>query len=298
MAETQYNEKYPGATIDDLYRTGMGNWSACVIPVDQLITHAATWRSALEGVCHPWLCWNVDPDWCLLQQRLVLAVGWTPIVGFDPRVGPSPVETGAILIDFNRQLDLPTLYPHFVLELAFAFCDRLAFWHSDLLVRLPLLQKLADDFAQLADGQVAAVPSRGGRKGILRPWSHRYWELIGCTTKTASKEQFEIGAGWWYNFYSHPNFRGRRTLFGRPYYWDHGTGVMYWARKRKACVYEIPEKLIAEGHFTSIGTRNYRRYSPNNHMRNLNVDLRANFNLTTCAERLGLGQFLRLSSGE
>ncbi len=66
MAETQYNEKYPGATIDDLYRTGMGNWSACVIPVDQLITHAATWRSALEGVCHPWLCWNVDPDWCLL----------------------------------------------------------------------------------------------------------------------------------------------------------------------------------------------------------------------------------------
>lgn len=277
---------------DDLFRTGMGNWGACRIPVEKLVAVASNWRDALSGIDKPWLCWNVDHDWCVLQQRLVKAVGWTPVVGFDPRVGPPPVEKGAVLVDFNSELSLPTLYPHFVMELAFVFCDRLAFWHSDLLVRLPVMQSLADMFGELPDGEVAAVPGRGGVRQWLKPWSHRYWELIGCTTRAASRDQFELGAGWWYNFPGHPNFKGSGKLFGQPYYWDHGTGIMYWARHRRAKVHEIPERLVAEGHFTSIGAKKYVRKSPNSHMRSLNADLNANFDLAVCANKLGLERLL------
>lgn len=277
---------------DKWFRTGMGNWGACEIPLDQLRAVARGWREPLSGVQKPWLCWNVDDDWCLLQQRLVKAVGWTPLVGFDPRVGPPPLEKGVVLVDFNSQLGLPTMYPHFVIEFMFEFCDRLAFWHSDLLVRVPVMQRLADEFAQMGDGELAAVPGRGGVRGWLKPWSHRYWELIGCTTRSASQDQFELGAGWWYNFTGHPNFRGRDTFLGQRYYWDHGTGIMYWARKRGRRVHEIPERLVAEGHFTSIGAKGYIRKSPNSHLRNLNADLQANFDLASCARKLDLGHLL------
>jgi hypothetical protein len=282
-----------GATPDELHRTGMGNWDACVIPLADLLAHAQSWRPHLEGVSHPWLCWNVDPDWCLLQQRLVTAVGWTPLVGFDPRVGPPPISPGAVLVDFNAGLGLPTMYPHFVMEFMFQFCDRLAFWHSDLLVRLPLLRQLSGVFRSLVDGELAAVPRRG-RFGFrfVRPWAHRYWELIGCTTRGASRSQFELGAGWWYHFTRHPNFRGSPRIWGRPYYWDHGTGVMYWARATCARVHDVPERLVQEGHFSSIGAKNYKRQSPNNHFRNLNADLRENFDLAMCAKELELEAFL------
>jgi hypothetical protein len=283
------DEKNADAT---LHRTGMGNWDACKIPVSELLDLAASWRPLFAGIERPWLCWNVDSDWCLLQQRLVKSVGWTPIVGFDPRVGPPCVERDAVLIDFNEKLGLPTMYPHFVLEFMFQFCDRLAFWHSDLLVRVPTLRSIAQTFEGLRDGGLAAVPSCKGLLFRLQPWAHRYWELIGCTTRGASRSQFELGAGWWYNFTRHPNFRGRPTLFGRPYYWDHGTGIMYWARSTKAKVRDIDEALVREGHFTSIGAQNYVRQSPNNHFRKLNLDLRANFDLAKCAESLELGHLL------
>jgi len=270
----------------------MGNWSACVIPVSQLLAQAERWRAALAGITHPWLCWNIDPDWCVLQQRLVQAVGWTAVVGFDPRIGAPPLEPGAVLVDFNAGLELPTMYPHFPIEFMFAFCYRIAFWHSDLLVRLPVMRNIATQFRQLKDGEIAAVPNRGGIRGLLRPWSHRYWELIACTTRGASRDQFEFGAGWWYNFCAHANFRGKKTLLGQPYYWDHGTGIMYWSRNRKRHVHEVSESLVAEGHFTSIGKRNYVRTSPNSHMRNLNTDLRANYDLGNCARQLGLEELL------
>jgi hypothetical protein len=279
-------------SADTLHRTGMGNWDACFIPQQRLLDLAASWRRHLEGIEYPWLCWNVDSDWCVLQQRLVKAVGWTPLVGYDPRVGAPPLVPGAVAIDFNSELGLPTMYPHFVVEFAFQFCDRLAFWHSDLLVRLPVLQRLAATFRELSDGEIAAVPSRGHWRGLLRPWSHRYWELIACTTRGASRSQYELGAGWWYNFPRHPNFRGKATLFGRPYYWDHGTGVMYWARATRAHIHEIPEALVREGHFSSIGANNYRRRTPNNHFRNLNIDLRDNFDLAACAKRMELDSLL------
>jgi hypothetical protein len=283
---------YSGMSADVLFRTGMGNWSACFFSKDELIQTASRWKQSFEGIDYPWLCWNVDPDWCVLQQRLILSVGWTPVVGYDPRCGAPPLENGAVLVDFNEEFALPTMYPHFPLEFAFAFCNRIAFWHSDLLVRLPVLRKIANEFRQIADGKMAAVPGRGGIKKLLRPWAHRYWELIGCTTKGASLNQYELGAGWWYNFCAHPNFKGSPKLFGRPYYWDHGTGIMYWARRRPGHIHQIPERLVEEGHFTSIGAKKYVRESPNNHRRNLSLDLRKNFDLAACAAKLELNEFL------
>jgi hypothetical protein len=284
---------YPNASADDLFRTGVGNWAACVIPLPQLLQVTESWRTVFAGIELPWLCWNVDSDWCLLQQRLVRKVGWTPVVGFDPRVGPPPLAPGAVLVDFNERFGLPTMYPHFPMEFIFNFCQRLAFWHSDLLVPLPVMQRLADSFAALRAGEIAAVLNRGGLRKLLKPWAHRYWELIGCSTASASRDQFELGAGWWYNFVRHPNFRDSATILGQPYYWDHGTGIMYWARARKARVHRVPESLVAAGHFTSIGTKNYQRKSPNTHMRDLSADLRANFDLARCAEQMGLTDLLR-----
>ena len=146
-----------------LYRRGMGDWHAWGDDTDLIFDAATDWRSRLKNVELPWLCWNVDADWSLLQQRLVLAVRWTPVVGFDPRVGPPPVLRESILIDFNEKLRLPTLYPHFPLEFAFLFCERLAFWHSDLLIRLPQMQDIAGQFESLQQGELAAVSSIGLR---------------------------------------------------------------------------------------------------------------------------------------
>jgi hypothetical protein len=71
---------------------GTGDWEAWGGSIEGIIQAAARWRQQLEGVNRPWLCWNVSPRWCVLQQRLVRSVGWTPVVGYDPRVGPPPVE--------------------------------------------------------------------------------------------------------------------------------------------------------------------------------------------------------------
>src|SRR5215468_4474036 len=118
----------------DSYRTGAGNWDACNIPLDVLCAAAERWQPILDSVARPWLCWNVDPDWCLVQQRLALEVGWTPLVGGDPRLPRPILLPNSLYIDFNAEFRLPTMFMHFPLEFAFAFAGRLAFWHSDLLV--------------------------------------------------------------------------------------------------------------------------------------------------------------------
>src|SRR5689334_20035557 len=58
---------------------GHGNWEHYKLPLDGIYAAAAEWKKALEGVEKPWLCWNVSPRWCVLQQRLVQEVGWTPV---------------------------------------------------------------------------------------------------------------------------------------------------------------------------------------------------------------------------
>lgn len=276
-----------------LLRASLGDWKAWFLPLDTVFAATAHWERQLRGIDRPWLCWNVDPAWCVVQQKQVLSVGWTPVVGFDPRVGPPPILPGAILIDFNRHFGLPALYPHVPLEFAFRFTDRLAFWHSDLIVRRSKLGRLADLFAGLGDGEMAAVAERGGLRHRLNPRRHRYWELIGCTTRAASRSQFELGCGWWMHFHAHPNVPSERERrIRRRHYWDHGTGVMYWRRLTGAHVHEILESLVQEGHCSQIKNPRYRRLTPNNEHRNLSLDLSHNYDLAEVCRRLGLGHLL------
>lgn len=200
---------------------------------------AKRWAEALEGVERQWLCWNVDPAWCVVQQKLVREVGWTPIVGFDPRVGPPPLIEGAVCIDFNAEFQLPTMWMHSPLEFIFLFCERLAFWHSALLVRRPVMRKLATQFAALPDGAAVAAAPHEGNLAFLYPKQRRYWELIGCTTRGASRSQFEHGCGWWLDFWEHPSntleMRDERSRY------ESGTGIRYWHQKCGGDVRLIPE---------------------------------------------------------
>ena len=286
-------ESQPAAQGADQFRLGMGNWAAFNLPLERIYTAAQRWKAIAGGVAKPWLCWNVDDDWCLVQQRLVTAVGWTPLVGTDPRVAQPRLLPNSIFIDFNADFRFPTMWMHFPLEFAFLFVGRLAFWHSDLLVRMEKMRHLADIFDGLADGDVAATQMPFEFSKIFSKKNYRFWELVGCTTREASRSQFEQGTGWWYNFSNHPNCpseaeRARR----RKYYWDHGTGIMYWAKRCGGNVVPIAADYVAEGHCTQIGNKQYVRVSPDNHTRFLAQDLRQNFELAKVCGSLGLEALL------
>src|SRR5690606_25208930 len=147
---------------------------------------AQSWKREIDGIDKPWLCWNVNNDWSLVQQRLVEFAGWTPVVGFDPRVGPPSLSKKAVLVDFNKGLDFPVMYPHFPVEFTFAFAPRLAFWHSDLLIRKEKMLHFASLFENLKDTQMAATKEHAGLLTSLNTKKLRLWELLGCMTKGAS----------------------------------------------------------------------------------------------------------------
>ncbi len=250
------------------YRLGNADWGAFAksgVTLDAIFAAAEGWKARLDGVERPWLCWNVDDAWCRVQQRMVLEAGWTPLVGFDPRAGAPSLEPGAVLIDFNESFGLPTMWPHFPMEFAFLFTDRLAFWHADLLLRREKMRKLAAMFAALPDGTMAAVaPSRWNWRAFVKPREQRYWELVGCTTKGASRSQFEQGAGWWMRFNLHPsNSPAEQALRGK-YYWDCGTGIHYWATRLGGKVTDIDAAYVEEGHCTGINRPDYKRVGPKN----------------------------------
>ncbi|MDP9051306.1 MAG: hypothetical protein M3O31_11400 [Acidobacteriota bacterium] len=278
-------------TIDPS-QTGKGNWSGFDIPMDKVREAAAEWRLALAGVTRPWLCWNVSDRWCKLQQRLIQEVGWTPVIGFDPRSGPPTVLPGSILIDFNSHFGLGVMWPHFPLEFAFLFADRLAFWHADLLCRLEVMDQLASIFESLPDGAVAAVPDLGGRRNLMKFRHHRYWELVGCTTKSASESQFDHGSGWWRCINKHPQCKDDKERRRRDkYYYDSGVGIMYWKRQYGGQVINIPSKLVGEGHCTSINRKNYRQMIPGG-ARNLGAEIDLNFDIEKVAAKLGIAHLL------
>ena len=271
------------------FRTGRGNWNAFDLPIDSVLIAARAWSRALDGIGRPWLCWSVDDDWSMVQQRLVAGVGWTPVVGFDPRVGPPPTISEAILVDFNQQLRLPVLYPHFVLEFVFAFADKLAFWHSDLLLTEGDMAKFARTFADLSDGEMAAVASPSGWRRLVAGRKRRYWELLGCTTRAASRSQFDHGCGWWMHFHNHPNFPGGGS---RRYHWEYGCGIHHWQRACGGRVRDIAEADITYGHFSRISNKSYIAEEKNNVFRNLNKDIHNNYNLVDCANYLNLCHLL------
>jgi len=278
------------------YRIGTGNWKAAVeggLELDRIREAAEKWKQALAGVDKPWLCWSVDSDWCLLQQRLVEHVGWTPVVGFDPRAGRPALSGKALLIDFNEVFQLPTMWFHFPVEFAFLFCNRLAFWHSDLLCRREKLLKLAALFDGLRDGEIAAVKPKMGIRERLRHKQHRFFELVGCTTQAASKDQFEKGCGWWINFAQHPNCpNGEERERRMQYHWECGVGILYWARNYSGKVKAIPEGFISEGHFTRINNPSYVKLSPDDFRRDLTRELSHNFHLMNSAHKVNIVDML------
>jgi len=278
-------------TIDPS-QLGKGNWSGFDVPMDKVREAAAEWKLALAGVARPWLCWNVSDRWCKLQQRLIQEVGWTPVIGFDPRSGPPTVLPGSMLIDFNRHFGFGVMWPHFPLEFAFLFADRLGFWHADLLCRLSVMHELKSVFESLPDGAVAAVPDRGGRRNFFKFRQHRYWELVGCTTKSASESQFNHGSGWWRCINRHPQCKDEKERRRRDrYYYDSGVGIMYWKRQYGGQVIDIPNKLVDEGHCTSINRKNYRQVNPGG-ARNLGAESDLNFDIEEVAAKLGIAHLL------
>ena len=287
----EYDVSKPRPRKEWLRIFGNGHWEAFTqlgIEISEIERAASCWATQLVGVEKAWLCWNVEPAWCLIQQKLVREVGWTPVVGFDPRVGPPPLIDGAICIDFNAQFKLPTMWMHFPMEFIFLFCERMAFWHSDLLIRRDTMAKLAGLFAGLPDGAAVSVAPKEGNLAFLYPKQRRYWELVGCSTRGASRSQFENGCGWWMDFWQHPSNTEKTKAERIGFYYDHGTGVRYWHRHCKGDMRLIPEKLVAEGHCTRIGKKDYKTISPNDSRRNLALDLPANFDLQLICKKLGL----------
>ena len=188
------------------------------------------------------------------------------------------------------------MYPHFPIELAFIWIDKLAFWHSDFLIRLDLMKNIARDFQHLKNGSCWVTRPDIGLFRTITGRQKRYWELLGCTTKNASRSQWNHGTGWWMNFYMHPNCPDNRERKRRKrYYFDHGTGVYFWEKKLRGTVMKIPESLIKEGHFTRIGNPEFKRSTPkgtSDSMRSMEWDLNQNINLSQAAKFLNLENFL------
>ncbi len=143
-------------------QTGLGDWRACKIPLAQLFRCAEEWKDAVAGVEKPWLCWHVNDRWTKVQAALVREVGWTPVVGYDPRFGAPSVPIDGVVIDFNRNLKLDLMYMHFPLEFVFLWAPRLAFWHSDLLCRVPVMKELAAKFEALQQER----PRQFGKRAV------------------------------------------------------------------------------------------------------------------------------------
>lgn len=231
-------------------RIGTGDWSAFPIDrLDNVLRAAEDWRQALAGVERPWLCWCVDEAWCELQQRLVRAVGWTPIVGTDGRHPAPRLVEGAKFVDFNARLGLPVMWMHFALEFVFAFTDKLAFWHSDMLPPVPVVREVAAGFERLEDGQTSAVTKeRVTLSARLRRWLkgrppgyRRYFEVIGCTTAGASRSQFDHGCGWWRRVHLHPHVAPHVAATSP--HWEHGVGIYLWKQYFGGSVVPLPESL-------------------------------------------------------
>lgn len=282
----------------ELAQVGQGQWPAfraLNIDLKELMDVAAEWGRQIESIDRPWLCWNVSDDWCLVQQKLVTEAGWTPLVGFDPRVGPPTHNLpNSVVFDFNKNLGLPVLYPHFPLEFAFLFCERIAFWHSDLLITREKARALADMFERLSDGQTAATWVDPGLRYSFSERRKRYWELVGCTTRGASRDQFEKGCGWWMAYWAHPNQKNGRLIKGR-YYWDHGGGIYYWHKHAHGDVVVIPGKDYEEGHFTKIGNKGYvrtRELGGTDVRRKMSEEIARHFSIRDACAKLNLTDLL------
>ena len=61
---------------------------------------------------------------------------------------------------------------------------------------------------------------------------------------------------------------------------------MYWKRYFNGRVIDISERYVSEGHFSITSIKNYKKADS----KSLEMDI--NFDLNTCAEKLGLSTFI------
>ncbi|MBK8907963.1 MAG: hypothetical protein IPM60_08655 [Rhodospirillales bacterium] len=266
-----------------------GNWEAFPASrIPEVREAAEGWAAALRGIEKAWLCWCVSDRWCVLQQKLVQYVGWTPVVGHDTNVENPTVVPGSIYIDFNSQLKLPRLYPHFAMEWIHLFADRLAFWHSDFVVSKRDMEKAAKCFEDLKQGELA-MPWGSTRLLMrllaqARPVSNtnRLFEIIGCNTRQASLEQYQEGLGFWRHPEKHPN---NTTLPDDYPHWEHSVGISLWARKHRD-KHKLPSVDTRTGHAHSWG-KGLRENTSKQELLDKHEDINA------YAKKLGIEDLLR-----
>ncbi|QTH63122.1 hypothetical protein J1N51_10240 [Psychrosphaera ytuae] len=233
MSEEKQEGSWELARTDG--KIGTGNWEAWGTDISSIKEAAEDWKKALEGIEKPWLCWALDDNWNILQQQLVKEAGWTPIVGNDTGLKKPTILPGSVYVNFNERLQLPTMWMHFPIEFAFLFCEKLAFWHSDLLCSRSDMKQYAKTFEALKPGEMAAVKHTHGWWGLKDRFRNHFGELVACTTKEASLDQFNNGCGWWRHIEHHPNF-DKAFHKGAKYYYEHGTGTWVWNKKFKGVV--------------------------------------------------------------
>lgn len=275
-------------------KIGTGNWE--VFPKEllpELFAAAAEWRDALRGIERPWLCWCVADDWCLVQQRLVQQVGWTPVVGTDGSVPRPRLAPGAVFVDFNDRLKLPLMWMPFVQDFVHLMCSRMAFWHSDVLPPVSVMRTLAREFENAADGTIVVSrvktgllqPLRRWRKG--RPPFYRcYGNYATCSTAGASQRLWDDGCGWWRNPQFHPNARAE-IVAARPH-WEHGVGIWLWEKYCQGRVVKLSVEMTPYHYSTHhpdyVRRKNDRRQLEDSKL----LELHRSFDLNAIVNRLGL----------
>jgi hypothetical protein len=278
-------------------RPGTGDWRYFGSErLHEVYRAAEEWQRQLAGIERPWLCWSLDPRWCYVQQQLVVRAGWTPVVGTDGSPRP-PLVDDAVFVDFNESLALPGMWMHFVIEFAFLFTGKLAFWHSDVLPPADDMLALGRQFDRIANGTMVATwrpmrlpymvsrVVRGKRIRGVRGWC----EFVGCTTQGASEDQFRRGAGWWRGLERHPN--AAPDIVRRRPHWEHGVGIRYWQQLFGGHVQEVCVDVDVS-HYSRAG-RGVGRYSRamigTVQTGSKKAELDANFNIEQIVSTLGRG---------
>jgi hypothetical protein len=220
---------------------------------------AQGWTAQLRGIERPWLCWCVSPRWCLVQQRLIQEVGWTPVIGWDTNITTPVLLAGSVAVDFNAALQMPRAFLYFFLEWIFLMgVDRLAFWHVDLLLSQRDMARAAHCFAALQPGQIALPWNRSNRVlRTLAPYrrvqnENRLFEVVGCVTADASRQQYAEGLGFWRHVECHPHASvppGWAINTGPRANWEHSVGLTLWA-KRHPAQHVLPGVDMKTGHAT------------------------------------------------
>lgn len=157
-----------------------------------------------------------------------------------------------------------------------------------MLLPIDKMQRAADRFGSLRDGEMSAVYSFGGWRNLLKYRCHRYWEVLGCTTAKASKDQFDNGCGWWRHWTDHinaptdPEEHRKRAR----YYSEHGVGTMYWKRNHGGIVHPIREGFVKEGHFSVTSKKSYIKSESKSE------EININYNLNSIAKSLKIEHLL------